>query len=204
MRSQADQGQQTLAHLSENVRAVRLQRGLSQAALSTRSGISRRMITGIESGVANVSLATVDRLASALEVPFSRLVRQPDDLDSQNIRKLAWRGRKPGSQAILLGAAPAGGEVEMWTWQLAAGERYVSEAGSEAWHEMIYVVAGELTLRRRGSATTLGAGDFSIFSSSDAYEFVNLGNEPAQFVRTIALHGPFTFAPTPGKVAPAS
>ena len=51
-----------LQHVSLNVRRLRNAAGMSQSALAERSGVSRRMLVGIESGDANVSLNTLDRI----------------------------------------------------------------------------------------------------------------------------------------------
>ena len=66
-----------LAHVAGNVRRLRLARNLSQSGLAELSGISRRMIAAIEGDEANVSLSSLDRLAAALGVSFSEVVRPP-------------------------------------------------------------------------------------------------------------------------------
>ena len=77
-----------------------------QQALSVAADVSRRMLVGIESGDANVSLNTLDRIAEALRVSFADLVKAPAK-DLRRIEALAWQGRMPGSQAVLLATAPA-------------------------------------------------------------------------------------------------
>ena len=176
-----------LAHLSENVRRLRQARGLSQAGLAELSGISRRMIVAIEGGGANVSLSNVDRLAAALGVSFSELVRAPDAPDGRRIESLAWRGSQPESQAVLLGAAPAASEVELWLWSLGEGERYPSEADSANWHEMLLVIEGVLVIEAAEGRHELGAGDFLIFSSGKPYVFANGGGGTVRYVRNVVL-----------------
>lgn len=193
MHSQAAAGAEVLMHLSSNVRRIRAASKMSQEQLASASGISRRMISGIETGQANVSLATVDRLASALGVSFSALVREPDAVDSREIRGLAWQGERPGSEATLLGAAPGGGETEMWLWSLAPGERYHSEAGSDAWHEMIFMLQGSITIELEGQRVDLRQGEFKIFSSPTPYAFANEDEAEARFLRNIALSRRSTF-----------
>ncbi len=57
-----------LVHVADNVKTHRRSAGLSQDALAKASGVSRRMLVGIEGGDNNVSLATLDRIAAALHV----------------------------------------------------------------------------------------------------------------------------------------
>ncbi|NWK94176.1 Cro/Cl family transcriptional regulator [Sphingobium lactosutens] len=177
-----------LAHVAGNVRALRVDRGFSQDALAAQAAVSRRMISGIESGEANVSLSTLDRLAHALGVSFSRLVRPPEMPDNSRIDSLAWRGDSPDSRATLLGTVPAAREAELWTWSLGAGETYPAEADAANWHEMLYVVEGALTVTVEGAESRrVAAGDFLIFTSDRPYLFTNHGATPVRFIRNVVF-----------------
>ena len=96
-----------LAHVSGNLRRLRQQAGLSQAALAEASGISRRMIVAVEGGDANISLSSLDKLAAAIGVGFVDLVRDPARAPSAEINEVTWRGQDGESTAVLLGSAPA-------------------------------------------------------------------------------------------------
>lgn len=176
-----------LAHVGGNVRALRRARGLSQTELSELSNISRRMIVAIEGGEANVSLSSLDRLAAALGVSFSEVVRPPGAADNRRIGTLAWRGGDRDSHATLLGTAPASREAELWIWSLAEGERYPSEANSGSWHEMLFVIEGLLIVESAQGRREIPAGDFLIFSSDAPYVFANGGRGTVRFVRSIVL-----------------
>ena len=176
-----------LAHVAENVRRLRQERGLSQVSLARQSGVSRRMIVAIEGDEANVSLSSLDRLAAALGVSFSEIVRPCEATDNRRIKTLAWRGASPESQGMLLGTSPATREAELWLWSLSEGERYPSEAGSGNWHEMVFVVEGALVVETAEGRHEIGTGDFLIFSSERPYVFANEGEGLVQFVRNVVL-----------------
>src|SRR6478736_1070438 len=86
-----------LAHVSGNLRRLRLASGLSQTALADASGISRRMIAAVESGDANISLSSLDKLATAMGVDFVELVRDPSRETRAEINEVTWRGSQPAS-----------------------------------------------------------------------------------------------------------
>ena len=176
-----------LSHVAGNIRRLRAAKGLSQDALASAAGVSRRMLVGIESGEANVSLSTLDRLAQALDVSFSHVVRAPDMPDNSRIDTLAWQGEDAHSRAPLLGTVPAAREAELWTWSLAPGDRYPAEADAANWHEMLYVVEGVLTVEMDSGTRTIAAGDFLIFSSDRPYVFVNRGTDLLRFVRNVVF-----------------
>lgn len=176
-----------LAHLGANVRTLRREQGMSQAVLAERAALSRRMLGSIEGEGANVSLSVVDRLATALDVRFSRLVRPVDSPDGRRIVSLAWRGRSADSRAELLGAAPASRETELWLWSLGEGESYSSEDNSDDWHEILFVLEGKLTLRFADHEKHIDQGDFQVFSRGDRYQFVNGGRGVLRFLRNVVL-----------------
>jgi transcriptional regulator with XRE-family HTH domain len=182
-----DRDGSALVNVAENVRRLRQERSLSQAALAEKSGLSRRMIVSVETEEANLSLSSLDRLAAALGVSLSALIRPPDRPDNRRIATVAWRGAHADSRGTLLGTSPATREAELWLWSLGEGERYPSEAGSGGWHEMLTVIEGLLLVETAEGSHGLGAGDFLIFSSARPYVFANGGPGPVRFVRNVVL-----------------
>jgi transcriptional regulator with XRE-family HTH domain len=68
------------------VRRVRLQRGSSQAELAWQADLDRTYISGVERGVRNPSLASLVRIAEALDVRLSRLVTIAEQIQSGRIK----------------------------------------------------------------------------------------------------------------------
>ncbi|MFC7741281.1 helix-turn-helix domain-containing protein [Nocardiopsis composta] len=64
---------QFVTRIGGRIRALRKQRGWSVQRLAEAGTVSRRMLTQIELGQANPSLATVDRVARALDTDFAAL-----------------------------------------------------------------------------------------------------------------------------------
>lgn len=174
-----------LEHVAGNVRRLRAEAGLSQQALAERAAVSRRMLVGIESGDANVSLNTLDRIAEALAVKFADLVRAPGEGDRSRIAALAWSGRDPASQGMLLASIEARDEVELWVWTLMPGDRYSSPADPPGWREMFYVIEGCLTLETPDGAQRIEAGDFLVVASDVDHAFRNEGQARLRFVRNV-------------------
>ena len=56
-----------VAQLGRNVRQLSIAAGLTQTALAKRSGMNRAYLSRLESGRRNPTLATLERLAKALE-----------------------------------------------------------------------------------------------------------------------------------------
>ncbi|GAN63397.1 Cro/Cl family transcriptional regulator [Acetobacter indonesiensis] len=174
-----------LAHVGTNLRTLRKEAGLSQEALAAASGISRRMIVNLESGNANISLGSLDRLAEALNTTFLKLVSNPAQ-ESRKLQEVMWRGKNDVSQATLLGATPARQDTQLWLWSLAAGERYVADPDPEGWHEMVFVLEGTLQIDFDTESQTVTANDFTIYSSAQNYAYQNTGTGVLRFLRTVS------------------
>lgn len=60
--------------LAKNIRARRVDLGLSQEELATRVGIATRHLQKIEAAEVNVTLRTLAKLGAAVELPTSTLL----------------------------------------------------------------------------------------------------------------------------------
>lgn len=175
-----------LAFVGANLRRFRLEAGLSQAALAEASNVSRRMLVSLEKGDTNISLSSLDRIATALGVNFVALVSDPD-AHPQRINALAWKGRSKDSRALLLGSIAATTEVQLWSWSLAPRDRYEAEPDPAGWHEILFVTAGTLTLRLEARSQVIRAGDHAIYSSAQPYAYINETDSVTTFVRNAVM-----------------
>lgn len=75
MRSSRPPGKAARLLFSRNLRTQRLKKGLSQEALAEASGLHRTYVGSVERGERNVSIDNMDRLAQALDVSLSELMR---------------------------------------------------------------------------------------------------------------------------------
>ncbi len=174
-----------LEHVADNLKRFRQAFGLSQQALAEASGVSRRMLVAIESGDANVSLNTLDRLAEALGVKFADLLQTPGEANHARIDAVAWRGRHPDSVGVLMASQVASNEVEFWHWTLMPGERYTAPQDPPGWHEMFYVIEGCLLLELPAGERRIEAGDYFVFPSDCDYAYRNDGQAPLRFIRNV-------------------
>jgi transcriptional regulator with XRE-family HTH domain len=64
-----------LVKFGNRVRELRKKKGLSQEGLALESGLDRSYVGGVERGERNISLENIERLARALSVHPSELLR---------------------------------------------------------------------------------------------------------------------------------
>jgi len=61
--------------LGENMKRIRTEKEMTQGDVCRKIGADRAYISNIESGKTNPTLATISRLAKALEVPVDELLK---------------------------------------------------------------------------------------------------------------------------------
>lgn len=168
------------AALSRNVRALRLGRHLTLDALATQAGISRGMLVQVEQGRTNPSLATLCRLANALGVPLPQLldVGKPAlvRVVGRDDNVVLWEGEN-GGEGRMLTASDEPLPLELWEFRLAPGEEYKADPQSAGAVEMVYVLAGQLTLRVEDESVQAPAGQTIVFHPDRDHEYRNAGTE---------------------------
>jgi transcriptional regulator with XRE-family HTH domain len=68
-----------LSALGSNIRAERCRRGYSQEALAEKSGLHRTYIGVVERGEKNITIFNCSKIAEALQVTLSDLIRRAED-----------------------------------------------------------------------------------------------------------------------------
>lgn len=63
------------AKLGKNLKRIRTAKKLSQGAIARKLNVHRAYVSGIEHGKRNPTLATIDRLAEALNVSVDQLLK---------------------------------------------------------------------------------------------------------------------------------
>src|SRR5699024_6721267 len=102
--------------LGERIRTARQELDLSVSALAESSDVSRRMLTQIELGQANPSVAILDRIAAGLGTTFAALMGVGADAPPDGVE--VWSS-EVGSWAVLLDAIDTDRlSVETWKWKL--------------------------------------------------------------------------------------
>jgi transcriptional regulator with XRE-family HTH domain len=177
--------QEFVTRIGRRVRTLRKQRGWGVQQLADAAKLSRRMLTDIELGQANPSLATVDRVALALDTDFAALALPENDAPGTEAEgTLVWEA-PDGSTAFLLGATE-NPRAELWRWTLAPGGRYDAEPDRPGAQEIHHVLAGRLTLALETGPQVVGPGQSVTIPSDQQYAYLNEHTEPTVFMRVVS------------------
>jgi transcriptional regulator with XRE-family HTH domain len=90
-----------IANVRFNLIFLRAQRGLTQAELADKAGISRAYIVKLEQAGENITLFVLAGLAHALNVPPERLLRETASDDGMpDVRELRRRAKAPRGERV--------------------------------------------------------------------------------------------------------
>jgi transcriptional regulator with XRE-family HTH domain len=179
-----DSASDAITALGARVRAARVARGLSLAALARGSGVARATLTQLEAGQGNPTLETVYALANALAVPLSDLIGGPVPSDVQVVR--AGEGpvlRGDVVEGRLVDRAELPGHVlELFDQRFHPGAEQVSGAHPPGVRERLLVTKGRIRCGPQSAPVELGPGDLAIYSADQPHVFAALSRGVAEAV----------------------
>ncbi|MEO3785768.1 XRE family transcriptional regulator [Actinocorallia sp. B10E7] len=173
------------AVVADNVRRIRLARGLSLRELSELTGVSKALLSQIERGVANPTIEVLSRVAAALGEDFLELAR-PRLTGPEVLRAEEAAEAEPSVRTLF-------GSWERRRFELSEGRipphtSSVKNAHGEGSVEYAYVVAGAITLGSQGWSVDLGAGDAVRFAAEHDHVYTT-GDEPARVLTLVSFDG---------------
>jgi len=165
------------------LRVLRKERDLTQRKLASLAGVSSNAISLIERGEISPSVATLQNLATALNVKMSYFFDEDVQTDIMHIRG----GERPtlesrGVTIENIGKRLPGQELEPFFISLAPesemGNRQVIHSG----HEFVYCVRGKVEYEIDGKLYMLNEGDFLLFEAELPHYWRNPTKETAEFL----------------------
>src|SRR5690606_14577461 len=135
--------------IATNVRRLRQDRGYTLDAVAERGELSKGTLIQIEQQRANPSIATLCRIADALGVGVATLIEAPAAprvvVRRREEATPLWSSPE-GSRAMFLVGTDPPNIVELWDWELAAGDAFDGDAHPPGTIELLAVLDGELEM----------------------------------------------------------
>jgi transcriptional regulator with XRE-family HTH domain len=161
------------ASLGRTVRRLRTQRGLSLERLSERCGVSRAMLSQIESGRSMPTITVLGRVAGGLQVSVAQLLDEGRDPPVVVTRRVAsaWQPLGEGARVRELSNDPRLQRVRWFELSLDAGARVEVPALSPGDALNVVVDAGRVELAHPGDPPVeLATSDASSLVASRAVQ----------------------------------
>lgn len=178
--------------IGAQVKSLRSALGMTMAELSKATSISVGMLSKIENGQTSPSLATLQALATALNIPLASFFQKFDDTREASYVKsgdglvIERRGTRSGHIYQLLGA-PLRNKVKMEPYLITLTSD--SDAYPIFQHpgvEFIYMLEGELVYRHANKDYHLEPGDALFFDSEAPHGPLEIVTVPCKYLSIIS------------------
>lgn len=178
--------------IGSQVKTLRTALGMTMAELSKGTSISVGMLSKIENGQTSPSLATLQALATALNIPLASFFQKFDDTREASFVKagdglvIERRGTRSGHIYQLLGA-PLRNKVKMEPYLITLTSE--SDAYPIFQHpgvEFIYMLEGELVYRHANKDFRLQPGDTLFFDAEAPHGPQEIVTVPCKYLSIIA------------------
>src|SRR3954454_8956797 len=144
------------------------------------------MLVQIEHAGANPSLATLLKIAAALDVTLTELVSEeseekPVAVVSGHEATTLWSTPAGSSARLIVGHGP----LELWSWTLASGDRRAGEPHRPGSLELLSVHTGTVGLDVGDHHVDVAAGDSAWFDAARPHAYGNPGVTAATFTLVV-------------------
>jgi transcriptional regulator with XRE-family HTH domain len=172
--------------LAENLRQLRESRGQTQERMARLAGIPRATWGHLETGSANPTLAVLDKVATALQVPIEELTAPPR-ASGRLYPMAALKSRRQGDGSVrqLLPDPIPGMLIDRM--ELPAGGRIPGVPHMPGTREYFTCESGSVVLAVGGEQWRLGRGDVLVFRGDQRHSYTNPGREVAVGYSVVVL-----------------
>ena len=174
--------------VGQNLKQERIKHHLSLGELAAASGISKAMLSQIESGKVNPTLVTIWKIANALSVDIAVLIKGEEKADyfhrlsdEQQAEILSDDG-KVLFKILTAPSMPEG--LEMYHITVEPGAIHVSEPHSSGCKEFVFVFKGSVTVTNGEHRLVLNQGDFLAYDGGLPHSIENHTKKSAELHMT--------------------
>ncbi|MER7520503.1 XRE family transcriptional regulator [Streptomyces sp. NPDC126499] len=174
---------QALSAVGSRLKRVRTARGVTLAALSEATGISKSTLSRLEAGQRRPSLELLLPIAQAHQVPLDELVGAPEVGDPRvRLKPHAVNG----NTVLPLTRQP--GPLQSYKMILPAS-RSSPELCTHEGYEWLYVLSGKLRLVLADHDLVLGPGEVAEFETRLPHWFGSTGEGPVEVLSVFGRQG---------------
>lgn len=163
--------------VSELVRAVRQQRGLTLEQLAEATGLSKSYLSKVERRRSTPSIAVAMKLAQALDVDVAQLFSDAPEVTTIAVE----RRRRDRVRHRPLASSMLGKAMTPFLVRPTAEFEELPHSGHPG-QEFMFVHAGTVELQYQDRSLTLEAGDCVYFDAAVPHRLRRIGSDPSEVV----------------------
>ena len=185
--------QKTELIVGQQIRNLRIQRGLSLRALAELCGLSANAISLIERNENSPNVSSLHQLAIALNVPITDFFYQESEPTTLYVKRdQGVRYRNNGVELESLGIGLPNQQLEPFRLTIEPGSGSADEPISHPGHEFVYCLEGEIDYYVDERVYHLNIGDSLLLEASNPHCWHNSSKNPTSilliFQATLSHH----------------
>lgn len=171
--------------IGEKIKAIRKEHQLTLDTLSERSGVSKGMLSQIESEKVNPTVATVWKISRGLGVELDALLKGRSEVAKifhvlHHADVVVLNTEEDGTHLEVLSPLDMAEDLEVYLLTLDPGGALRSEGHAPRSEECLTVLEGTVRVRAGAHASELSRGDFIRYNCDVAHDIENLGEGAAR------------------------
>ncbi len=180
---------ETASEVGQRIRLLRDAQGLSLRALAERCGLSINAISRIERGENSPTVASLQLLATALNVSITEFFRTAAEQKVVFVKRDSRMHSQHGAMDIeSLGVGLHNQRIEPFLVTLQPGAGAEGESITHNGQEFVYCVAGQIEYQIDGTLYTLMQGDSLLFEAELPHRFSNISTQAAVILMVFHVH----------------
>lgn len=169
--------------LGERLRELRQSHGMTLRELAAATGVSPALLSQLENGTSDPSLATLRKLARVFNSSVAKLFEEPEQPEVV-VTHPGERMRLEAPKGLITYSRLTGGngDLQVLEAEIEPGDASSAEPWSHASTECAVVLDGELVAEIDGENYTLSKGDAVTFNSRKPHRYLNASNARARLL----------------------
>lgn len=172
--------------LGDRLRELRLHHGMTLRELASAAEVSPGLLSQLENGVTDPSLATLRKLATVFKAEVSTLFTEPN----APLVHLSRAGDRmkltaPRGEITYERLTPGRGDLEVLLATMQPGDVSASEMRGHESTECVVVLAGEVVVEVAGERCVLVTREALTFDSRLPHRFCNESDEPSVYLLAV-------------------
>lgn len=167
--------------ISQNLKKIRKERGISLQQLSDLTGVSKSMLGEIHRGMANPTITVMWKIARGLQIPFSALLyedREPVEIVLRKDMEGVVKGN--GYDVYSVFAFEEDRKFEVFMEEIEPGASYNTHSHNPGVEEYVLVGAGKLEMMFRNTSYLVEEGESIRFKADQTHGYKNAGDSLAR------------------------
>jgi len=164
--------------LGSNIRTIRKRKGITIASICAATGLSQGFMSQVENDKTSPSIATLEQIAQALDVPLAYLLLKKEER-MQVVRKEERRRTSGGTEQVDISHIGRTPHLRMTLIDLAPGASSGDTPHAHEGEEIHMIVSGSVTAQQGEDVYDLHEGDTFSWNACVPHRVWNDSDKPA-------------------------